>query len=314
MIEDITVSQRAAQNLVGGLHGGGSPERERISILGDTDLEEKIGMAEGLAGVSRGKRREKEMRFKDKVAIVTGGASGIGAATARALAKEGSWVAVMDMDSPGLSKMESEMKQQGYPFLAVHGDVASETADESLVKQAVSHFGGIDLLVNNAGISPKHQGKKANLWEMDVGEWDRVMAVNIRGAFLCCHYAVPKMIERKGGAIVNVSSLAAKVGSVVTGCHYVISKAGIVGLTKILAREVADYGIRVNAVAPGRIDTPMIWDVPPEVNEQYMKTIPLKRLGKPEDVADGILFLLSEAASYITGLVLDVNGGLGMYY
>jgi 3-oxoacyl-[acyl-carrier protein] reductase len=254
------------------------------------------------------------MRFQDKVAIVTGGASGIGAATALALAKEGARVVVMDMNGPGLSQMAEEMKKKGYPFFPLKGDVALEENVEDLVKKAVAHFGGIDLLVNNAGISPKHKGKKANLWEMSVAEWDRVMAVNIRGAFLCCRVAVPRMIERKGGAIVNVSSLAAKVGSAVTGCHYVISKAGVVGLTKSLAREVAEYGIRVNAVAPGRIDTPMIWDVPPEVNEQYVRTIPLRRLGKAEDVADGILFLLSDAASYITGLVLDVNGGLGMYY
>lgn len=254
------------------------------------------------------------MRFQGKVGIVTGGVSGIGAATARALAREGAKVVGMDMNPSGLRKMESEMKKEGYPFLPVQGDVADEKVVEALVKQTVSHFGGIDLLVNNAGISPKHEGKKATLWEMSIAEWDRVMAVNIRGAFLCCHSAVPKMIERGGGAIVNVSSLAAKVGSAITGCHYVISKAGVVGLTKILAREVAEFGIRVNGVAPGRIDTPMIWDVPREVNEQYLKTIPLKRLGKPEDVADGILFLLSEAASYITGLVLDINGGLGMYY
>jgi len=253
-------------------------------------------------------------RFDGKVAVVTGGASGIGAATVRALAREGARVAVMDMNPSALTKMESEMKKEGRPFLSVAGDVAQEAVVESLIQKTVSDFGGIDLLVNNAGISPKHQGKKANLWEMPVAEWDRVMAVNIRGAFLCSRFAVPRMIERKGGAIVNVSSLAAKVGSVITGCHYVISKAGVVGLTKILAREVAEYGIRVNAVAPGRIDTPMIWDVPREVNEQYVQAIPLKRLGKPEDVADGILFLLSDAASYITGLVLDVNGGVGMFY
>jgi 3-oxoacyl-[acyl-carrier protein] reductase len=220
----------------------------------------------------------------------------------------------MDENAQGLGDMEAEMKKGGHPFLGVQGDVADERAVEELIKQTVSHFGGIDMLVNNAGISPKHRGQKANLWEMPIAEWDRVMAVNIRGAFLCCHSAVPKMIERGGGAIVNVSSLAAKVGSAITGGHYVVSKAGVVGLTKILAREVADYGIRVNAVAPGRIDTPMIWDVPAEVNEQYKRTIPLKRLGKPADVADGILFLLSDAASYITGLVLDINGGLGMYY
>jgi 3-oxoacyl-[acyl-carrier protein] reductase len=183
-----------------------------------------------------------------------------------------------------------------------------------MIQQTVSHFGGIDILVNDAGISPKHEGKKVNLWEMSVAEWDQVMAVNIRGAFLCCHGAVPRMIERGGGAIVNVSSLAAKVGSVITGCHYVISKAGLVGLTKILAREVAEHGIRVNAVAPGRIDTPMIWDVPAEVNERYKEMIPLKRLGTPEEVAEGIVFLLSDSAAYITGQVLDINGGIGMFY
>lgn len=254
------------------------------------------------------------MRFQDKVTIVTGGASGIGAATARGLSREGAKVVVADWNSENLQKMEAEMKEGDRPFLGLKIDVSLEKDVQELIRQTVSHFGGIDFLVNNAGISPKHKGRKKNLWEMSVEEWDRVMAVNIRGAFLCCRVAVPKMIERKGGAIVNVSSLAAKVGSAVTGCHYVISKAGVVGLTKSLAREVAEYGIRVNAVAPGRIDTPMIWDVPPEVNEQYVKTIPLKKLGKAEDVADGILFLLSEAASYITGLVLDVNGGLGMYY
>jgi 3-oxoacyl-[acyl-carrier protein] reductase len=149
---------------------------------------------------------------------------------------------------------------------------------------------------------------------MPIAEWDKVMAVNIRGVFLCCYFAVPQMIVRKGGAIVNVSSIAAKAGSAITGCHYVISKAGVVGLTKILAREAAGYGIRVNAVAPGRIDTPMIRDVPPEVNEQIRQAVPLKRLGNPEEVAEGILFLLSGAASYITGQVLDINGGSGMYY
>ncbi len=254
------------------------------------------------------------MRFKDQVAIVTGGASGIGAATARALAAEGAKVVVADCNPENLNKMEPEWKKRGDPFLAAQVDVADETQVEELIQKTVRQFGGIDLLVNNAGISPKHQGKKANLWEMPIAEWDKVMGVNIRGTFLCCHFTVPHMIRRQGGAIVNISSMAAKIGSAITGCHYVISKAGVIGLTKILAREVAEYGIRVNAVAPGRIDTPMIWDVPPEVNEQYKKNIPLKRLGKPADVADGILYLLSDASAYITGVVLDINGGLGMFY
>jgi len=254
------------------------------------------------------------MRFQNKVAIVTGGASGIGAATARGLSREGAKVVVADWNPENLQKMEAEMKKEDRPFLGLKIDVSLEKDVQKLVSQTVSQFGGIDFLVNNAGISPKHKGKKQNLWEMSIEEWDRVMAVNIRGVFLCCYFAVPRMIERGGGAIVSLSSQAAKAGSVITGCHYAISKAGVVGLTKILAREVAQYKIRVNAVAPGRIDTPMIWDVPVEVNEQIKKNIPLGRLGKAEEVADPILFLLSEASSFMTGVVLDINGGSGMYY
>lgn len=254
------------------------------------------------------------MRFRDKVAIVTGGASGIGEATARGLCREGAKVVVADWNSENLQKMEAEMTKEACPFLGLKIDVSSEKDVQKMVSQTVSHFGGIDFLVNNAGISPKHKGRKQNLWEMSIEEWDRVMAVNIRGVFLCCHFAVPRMIERGGGAIVSLSSQAAKAGSVITGSHYAISKAGVVGLTKILAREVAQYKIRVNAVAPGRIDTPMIWDVPVEVNEQIRKSIPLGRLGKAEEVADPILFLLSDASSFMTGVVLDINGGSGMYY
>ena len=254
------------------------------------------------------------MRFQDKVAIVTGGASGIGAATARGLSREGAKVVVADWNMENLQKMEGEMKDEGRPFLGLKIDVSLETDVQKLVNQTVSHFGCIDFLVNNAGISPKLRGKKQNLWEMSVEEWDRVMAVNIRGVFLCCHFAVPRMIERGSGAIVSLSSQAAKAGSAITGGHYAISKAGVVGLTKMLAREIAPYKIRVNAVAPGRIDTPMIWDVPVEVNEQIRKNIPLGRLGKAEEVADPILFLLSDAASFITGAVIDINGGSGMYY
>jgi 3-oxoacyl-[acyl-carrier protein] reductase len=254
------------------------------------------------------------MSFKEKVAVVTGGASGIGAATVRSLLSKGALVVAADTNAEALKSMEEQLKDFKESFQPLAVNVASEANVNRMIENTLSRFGGIDMLVNNAGISPKHEGKKLNLWEMSVSEWDQVMAVNIRGVFLCCHAAVPKMIERGGGAIVNLSSLAAKVGSVITGSHYVISKAGVVGLTKILAREVAEYHIRVNAVAPGRIDTPMIWDVPPEVNERYKESIPLKRLGSPEEVSDGIIFLLSDKAAYITGQVLDINGGLGIYY
>ena len=254
------------------------------------------------------------MKFMNKVAIVTGGGSGIGAATARKMAQEGAKIVLADVHPGNLAKMDEELKAAKYSCLPLQVDVSDEANVQEMVERARDYFGGIDLLVNNAGISPKHAGKKQTLWEMSVAEWDKVMAVNIRGAFLCSRYVVPEMIKRGGGAIVNVSSQAAKAGSVITGGHYVISKAGVVGLTKILARETAEYGIRVNAVAPGRIDTPMIWDVPPEVNEQVRKNIPLRRLGTPEEVAEGILFLLSASSSFITGFVMDINGGSGMYY
>ncbi len=255
------------------------------------------------------------MNFKNKVAVITGGASGIGAATAWALAREEANVVVCDINAQSLAKMQEEMKAAHHAFLGLEVDVANEKGVERLMQQAVSRFGGIDFLVNNAGIAAqKREGKKIKLWDMSIADWDRVMGVNIRGAFLCCYFAVPRMIERGGGAIVNISSIAVKIGSMVAGCPYVISKAGIVGLTKILAREAAEYGIRVNAVAPGRIDTPMIRTVPAEVNEAYKNSIPLKRLGEVGDIADGILYLLSEKASYITGVVLDINGGVGMFY
>jgi 3-oxoacyl-[acyl-carrier protein] reductase len=254
------------------------------------------------------------MKFMNKVAIITGGGSGIGAATARKMAQEGAKIVLADVHPGNLAKMDEELKAAKYSCLPLQVDVSDEANVQEMVERARDYFGGIDLLVNNAGISPKHAGKKQTLWEMSVAEWDKVMAVNIRGAFLCSRYVVPEMIKRGGGAIVNVSSQAAKAGSVITGGHYVISKAGVVGLTKILARETAEYGIRVNAVAPGRIDTPMIWDVPPEVNEQVRKNIPLRRLGTPEEVAEGILFLLSASSSFITGFVMDINGGSGMYY
>jgi 3-oxoacyl-[acyl-carrier protein] reductase len=260
------------------------------------------------------KESSRVMRFLNKVAIITGGASGIGAATARKMAKEGAKLVLADLHPGNLAKMETEMKKEGSPCLTLKVNVADEAQVREMIDRTRDHFGGIDMLVNNAGISPKHEGKKQTLWEMSIAEWDQVMAVNIRGAFICSRFAVPEMIKRGGGAIVNLSSQAAKAGSLITGGHYVISKAGVVGLTKILAREVAEYGIRVNAVAPGRIDTPMIWDVPPEVNEQVRKNIPLKRLGKPEEVAEGILFLLSASSSFITGFVMDINGGSGMYY
>jgi 3-oxoacyl-[acyl-carrier protein] reductase len=253
------------------------------------------------------------MRLDGKVAIVTGGAGGIGAATTRFLNREGASVAIIDTNWEGAKKLEESFSSQGGKALAVKADIADLQQVREITQKILSAFGRIDILVNNAGISPKHQGKKRNLWEMTAEEWERVIDVDLNGYFYCCHEIVPHMIGNRWGRIVNVSSQAARSGGQVAGSHYTAAKAGVIGLTKSLAGEIGKYGITVNAVTPGRIDTPIIRDVPPEVNLEFAKRTPLGRLGTGEDVAGAILFLVSDYASFITGATIDVNGGLGMY-
>ena len=253
------------------------------------------------------------MQFEGKVAVVTGGASGIGEATSRALAREGARVVICDINGEGAKRLEIDLQRQGAKALAVRTDISDPAQVKSLAEETMARFGRVDILVNNAGISPKHEGKKLRLWEMSVAEWEQVIRVNLNGYFLCCHEIVPHMIPTRWGRIVNISSLAARIGGVVAGSHYTAAKAGILGLTKSLAAEAAEYGITVNAITPGRINTPMAANVPPAVNAEIVKRIPLGRFGTPEDVAAAILFLVSEAAAYITGATLDVNGGIVTY-
>lgn len=253
------------------------------------------------------------MQFEGKVAVVTGGAGGIGEATSRALAREGARVVICDINGEGAKRLEQDLQRQGAKALAVQADISDPAQVKSLVEETMARSGRVDVLVNNAGISPKHAGKKLRLWEMSIAEWEQVIRVNLNGYFLCCREIVPHMIPARWGRIVNISSLAARIGGVVAGSHYTAAKAGILGLTKSLAAEAAEYGITVNAITPGRIDTPMAANVPPAVNAEIVKRIPLGRFGTPEDVAAAILFLASEAAAYITGATLDVNGGIVTY-
>jgi len=173
-------------------------------------------------------------------------------------------------------------------------------------------FGGVDILVNNAGISPKHDGRKAPVARMGTEEWQRVLDVNLTGAFLCARACLPGMMERRWGRIVHIASQAGRTRSELSGAHYGASKAGLASLARTLACEVGELGITVNSVAPGRIDTPMAQTVSPEVNERYRAGIPVRRFGTPDDVAAAVSYLASEHAAFVTGVTLDVNGGAFM--
>ncbi|HUV05550.1 MAG TPA: SDR family NAD(P)-dependent oxidoreductase [Armatimonadota bacterium] len=239
-----------------------------------------------------------------KVAIVTGGARGIGRAAAEALYQAGTAVAIADLDEPGAVEAARSL---GEKALGLYVDVASAEAVQAMVDQVMKVFGGVDILVNSAGIC-----RRGRMLEIPEKEWDLVLAINLKGTFLCCRAALPSMIERGWGRIVNVASISGKIGGLMVGVHYAASKGGVLALTKGLAREVAPHGITVNSVCPALVDTDMSSLFTDEELKTYIGTVPLRRLGKPEDVAQAILYLCSEEASYITGEVLDINGGLLM--
>jgi 3-oxoacyl-[acyl-carrier protein] reductase len=180
----------------------------------------------------------------------------------------------------------------------------------ALVSDARAHFGSVDILVNNAGISPKHNGGKLSTVETPLDEWREVMRINLRGPFLLARACVPLMQERGWGRIVSISSLAGRTGSRFPSTSYAASKAGVIGLSRVLAEEVGRDGITVNCVAPGRIVTPMSNESGADVQREYAAKVPVGRLGLPEDIAAAVAFLASDAASNITGATLDVNGGV----
>ncbi len=250
------------------------------------------------------------MRFKGKVAMVTGGGAGIGRGIVLALAGEGADVAVLDINRDAALKTAKEAEALGISALAVEADVASLASVNGAVEKVLGQFGKIDVLVNNAGISPKRQGVKVPVVEMDPAEWERVIAVNLSGAFLCSRAVLPGMMERKYGKIINMASVAGKTGGFAGGAHYASSKAGIIGLTKAIALESAKYGINVNAVMPSRIRTDMGFSIPEAKLQERLAQIPLGRLGTADDVAEAILFLAcDQTSSWITGATLNVSGG-----
>jgi 3-oxoacyl-[acyl-carrier protein] reductase len=245
------------------------------------------------------------------VALITGAGRGIGRAIADAHAAAGARVAYVDHDPALAEEAASAARERGYEAMALSADVADEEAVALACRRAAEALGTIDILVNNAGISPKTgvDGKRANAWEMSPDEWRRVIDVNLTGAFNGMRAVVPGMREIGRGRIVSMSSVAGKTYCDIVGVHYAASKAALIGFTKHLAGELGPYGITINAVAPGRIDTPLVRGTAPEANEAARLATPLRRLGSPEDVASMCLFLTSDGAAFVTGQVCDVAGG-----
>ncbi|MBO9376683.1 glucose 1-dehydrogenase [Sphingomonas histidinilytica] len=249
------------------------------------------------------------MRLKGKVAIVTGAASGLGKAIARRYAEEGVDLVLADMNIELARAVADELSAAGSRAVAQQTDVASEESVRQMVDAALAAFGRIDILVNNAGLSTLRL-----FLDLPVAEWDHVMGVNLRGPFLCSQMVGRHMAERRDGTIINVTSIEQDFGSH-NRAHYVSSKGGLKTLTKAMALSFAPYGVRVNAIAPGGFNTEILEKTFPDVAVReafvadFVKKIPMKRLGEPREIAGAAVFLASEDASYMTGSVIDVNGG-----
>lgn len=244
------------------------------------------------------------MKFKDRVVIVTGGARGVGRAIALAFVGEGARVALVDVDRIELESLARAITKDKGRVIAAPCDITKSSEVLEMVNRVHKTLGRIDILINNAGII-----RRGTIETVTEEDWDRVLAVNLKGTFLCAKAVVPIMKQQGYGRIVNISSIAGKMGDITSAPGYGSSKAGMDALTKTLARQLAPHGITVNAVSPHAIATDMSAQWSEERRREIIASIPLGRLGRPEDVAAAALFLASDDASFITGEILDVNGG-----
>lgn len=254
------------------------------------------------------------------ISVVTGAAGGIGGGLVDVLLKRGDRVIAADINIEKLEQLRESLLESGGltlsehedRFMTIELDVSSSTSWHTLRDRSRQRFGDPNVLVNNAGISPKHDGLKLQGVDIPIEEWDAVLAVNLTGAFLGMQTLVPAMQRDGYGRIVNISSAAARVGGRIAGMHYSASKTGMLGLTRGFAWELASSGITVNSVAPGRIDLGMAQQTTEEVNRRILGTIPVGRMGTPEDVGRMVAFLTATENGFITGATFDVNGGTHM--
>ena len=243
-------------------------------------------------------------KFEGRTAIVTGAGQGIGRGIALCLADNGANVVLVDLVEERLPKVLAEIEAKGVEALGLQADVSNTDDVNRMVEQTIKRFKRVDILVNNAGTAIMKTAVKQT--EQD---WDTVLDLNLKGVFLCCQRVLREMIEQKSGAILNIASIAALTYTV-PHVPYAASKAGVVALTRDLAYEVAKHGVRVNAIAPGIIETPLMrGGFSAEQRKDYESNIPLGRFGQPEDIGEAVAFLVSDAASFITGVTLPVSGG-----
>lgn len=248
-------------------------------------------------------------RLSGKAAIVTGAGGGIGEAVARTFAREGARVTVADIQEDPVRGVAAAIQREGGKAVALRADVTRAADVEAMVKAALDAFGQVDILVNNVG----GYSVLRTTWEIEESEWDFIVALNLKSAFLCCKAVIPHMLARGYGRIVNLSSIVGRSAPTLSAAHYSAAKAGVRGLTWHLARELAPHGITVNAVAPWITLTERLKKLrSPEVDAALMAQTPIGRFAEPQEIADAVLFLASDAAAYMTGATLDVNGGMLM--
>lgn len=245
------------------------------------------------------------MKIKDRVALITGSARGLGKAFAKTLASEGAKVVINDVDETQGMETTHELKDLGYEVTFMKADVTSRSEVETMMKTAVSRFGGLDILVNNAGVM-----RGGLIHEMEGDRWDEVLNVHLNGAFNCSHFALKYMLKKKYGKIINISSRAAL--GLASHTNYAAAKSGINGFTRSLALEVAPHNILVNAISPGWTQTDMTKGFPEAFQKKQISRIPLGRIGQPEDIAPLLLFLASDESNFITGQVIYVDGGMSI--